>query len=128
MQTFHSSLTNRPEDGGPYHGLVLIGVPQLDVAADVGRHQGGQGLGQQLGQNLPADHIGAWSSIYVIRSSLLIILVRLTLSQVVGSIGNAGLKKRLFHGIRAFQQQLAVDDFPEVGREERHRLSGQNPK
>ena len=128
MKTFHSRLTDRPEDGGPYDRFVLVGVPQLDVAADVGRHQGWQGLGQQLGQNLPADHIGAWSSSHVIGAGLFSILVRLTFSQVMGSVGNARLKKRFLHGVRAFLQQLAIDDFPEVGGKDRHGLSGQNPE
>ena len=44
MQAFHASLTHRPENGAPDGRSVLIRVPQLDVAADVGCHQGRLGF------------------------------------------------------------------------------------
>ena len=65
METLQPSLSCGPKDRQPHGRPVLVGISELDVAADVSGHQGGAGLGQQLRQDLPTGHTVTCITIFI---------------------------------------------------------------
>ena len=65
METLQPSLSGGPKNRQPHGRPVLVGITKLDVAADVGGHQGGAGLGQQLRQDLPTRHTKTCNTVFI---------------------------------------------------------------
>ena len=105
----------------------LVGIPELDVAGDVCRHQARICLRQQLSQDVPTHNVQTWNYSTLEAATndgrtdfkrlkdgqtLYYNRFRLTFLKLVGGVGDTGLQERLLHGVRALLEHH-VDHLPD---------------